>query len=46
VCSKCKAQHIRHRACLICGTYRSQTVIDVTKKALKKEKKAKEREQA
>jgi len=43
-CSECGVQHIRHRACTACGNYRSRAVIDVTKKALKKEKKAKERE--
>ncbi|MAG12253.1 50S ribosomal protein L32 [bacterium] len=46
VCSKCKAQHIRHRACLACGTYRSRAVVDVAKKALKKENKAKAREKS
>jgi len=43
-CSKCSQEHIRHRACLNCGTYRGREVIDVsvalTKAELKKQAKA------
>lgn len=38
VCSNCKAPHLRHRACLECGSYKGREVIDVTKKALKESK--------
>ncbi|MFA6077742.1 MAG: 50S ribosomal protein L32 [Candidatus Paceibacterota bacterium] len=40
-CEKCSAPHLTHRACPNCGTYRGRQVLDVTKKILKKEKKAK-----
>ena len=44
VCVHCKAKHVSHTVCLSCGTYRGRAVVDVAKKALKKEKKAKVRE--
>ncbi|MBI2109515.1 MAG: 50S ribosomal protein L32 [Parcubacteria group bacterium] len=44
ICAKCGAKHIRHVACLSCGTYRERMVLDVAKKAIKKERKAKKRE--
>ena len=40
-CTNCGEGHIRHRACLSCGMYRGRAVIDVVKKAVKKEKKVK-----
>ncbi|MCI0542317.1 50S ribosomal protein L32 [bacterium] len=40
VCAKCKASHIRHRACEKCGTYRGKEVLSVAvKSATKVEKK-------
>ncbi|MBI2048076.1 MAG: 50S ribosomal protein L32 [Parcubacteria group bacterium] len=44
LCGKCGAQHIRHRVCSSCGTYRGRVVLNVAKKALKKEKKTKQKE--
>lgn len=47
VCSKCGAKHIRHQACMSCGTYRGRVVIDVAgqtaRKLERKERKLKER---
>jgi len=43
-CSKCEGSHLRHRACLECGSYRGHEVIDVSKKIEKIEKKRKARE--
>jgi len=43
-CAKCSAEHLRHHACLNCGTYRNKEVIDVLAKINKKEKKAKAQE--
>jgi len=40
-CVKCGEPHLRHRACLACGTYKGKEVVDVLAKAGKKEKKAK-----
>ncbi len=42
-CAKCGAAHLRHHACLACGTYRSKMVIDVLAKTTKKEAKRKKR---
>jgi len=28
-CAKCSAQHLRHRMCPECGTYRGREVVDV-----------------
>ncbi len=44
ICAGCGAKHIRHKACLSCGTYKGHTVLNVAKRALKKEQKAKEKE--
>jgi large subunit ribosomal protein L32 len=40
-CAKCGAQHLRHRVCLACGSYRGRTVIDVVAKAEKQAAKKK-----
>ncbi len=45
-CAKCGAPHLRHRACLTCGTYRGKQVVDVVAKVQKKEDKRKAREKA
>ncbi|MEK7136347.1 MAG: 50S ribosomal protein L32 [Patescibacteria group bacterium] len=45
-CPKCEAPHLRHRACLNCGTYRGKEVVDVVAKAEKKEAKRKTKEKA
>lgn len=42
-CVKCQAMHLRHHACLNCGTYRSKEVVDVVAKATKKIEKRKSR---
>ena len=42
-CSKCSAQHLMHRVCGNCGTYRGRMVIDTLKKEIKKTKKAEAR---
>lgn len=39
-CAKCGEAHLRHRLCEHCGSYRGQTVIDVTKAVEKKQSKA------
>jgi len=44
VCKKCGAAALPHRACLNCGTYKGNQVIDVLKKIVKKEKKMKARQ--
>ncbi len=46
VCTKCGVPHLRHRACLNCGSYRGKEVIDVVAKAAKKDQKRKVREKA
>lgn len=38
-CAKCGAAHLRHRACLTCGTYKGREVINVLAKQDKKDKK-------
>lgn len=43
-CSKCGADHLRHRMCTNCGQYRGRVVVDVMKKLTKKERKTKEKE--
>ncbi len=40
-CQKCGEAHLRHRACLNCGTYKGRQVIDVVAKFEKKDKKQK-----
>ena len=35
-CVKCGAQHLRHRVCLNCGSYKGREVIDVMAKTNKK----------
>jgi len=40
-CVKCTELHLRHHACMNCGTYKNKEVIDVLAKVNKKEKKAK-----
>ncbi len=35
-CVKCGAQHLRHRICMNCGTYKGREVIDVMAKTNKK----------
>lgn len=42
-CSKCKSEHLKHRACLVCGTYRGKQVLDVAKKTEKKHHKKAEK---
>jgi large subunit ribosomal protein L32 len=42
-CSKCKSEHLKHRACDTCGTYRGKQVIDVAKKTEKKHRKIAEK---
>ena len=42
-CSKCSAQHLMHRVCGNCGTYRGRMVVDTLKKEIKKTKKAEAR---
>ncbi|OHA56665.1 MAG: 50S ribosomal protein L32 [Candidatus Vogelbacteria bacterium GWA1_51_14] len=39
-CAKCGEPHLRHRLCEHCGSYRGQTVIDVTAAVAKKQSKA------
>ena len=45
-CAKCGANHLRHRMCENCGTYRGKVVVDVMAKLSKKERKTKEKELA
>ncbi len=45
-CAKCKQDHLMHRACPNCGTYRNRVVIDVAKKAMKKAKKSEAKSEA
>lgn len=40
-CVKCAEMHLRHHACLNCGSYKNKEVIDVLAKVNKKERKAK-----
>ncbi len=44
VCPKCGQPLLSHTACLNCGYYKTNEVIDVMKKLTKKEKKLKEKE--
>jgi len=41
LCDKCGTPKMPHRVCANCGTYKGKDVLDITKKILKKEKKAK-----
>ena len=43
-CPKCGKPVLPHTACLNCGYYKSNEVIDVLKKLTKKERKRKEKE--
>lgn len=43
-CKKCNEAILPHTACLNCGTYKNNEVIDVLKKLTKKERKNKEKE--
>jgi large subunit ribosomal protein L32 len=45
-CEKCGANHLRHRVCEVCGSYRGKQVIDTSKKLEKKMKKEKNTEGA
>ena len=45
-CVKCGALHLRHRMCVVCGTYKGREVIDVMSKIIKKEEKKKEKREA
>jgi large subunit ribosomal protein L32 len=40
-CPSCSAPVMPHRACKSCGTYRGKTVLDVTKKRVRKTRTAK-----
>lgn len=40
-CANCKAPKVGHAVCLSCGYYRGKKVLDLVKKAEKKQKKAK-----
>lgn len=46
VCSNCKAPTKGHTVCTNCGFYRGMKVIDLVKKAEKKQKKAKAKQAA
>ena len=39
-CTKCNTQHLMHRVCGNCGTYRGRMVVDTLKKTVKAAKKA------
>ncbi len=39
-CAKCGADHLRHRVCLACGTYKGKEVINVLAKVNKRTAKA------
>ena len=43
-CGKCGSIKIAHTACAVCGTYNGKQVLDVEKRALRKEKKLKAQE--
>lgn len=40
VCEKCNKEHLMHRVCANCGTYRGREVVDTMKKTLRVAKKA------
>ena len=44
VCPKCKKPVLSHTACLNCGFYKGESVVDVLKDLTKKERKAREKE--
>jgi large subunit ribosomal protein L32 len=46
VCQKCGAQHLRHRVCLNCGTYRTRETINVLARLEKRSAKAKAKKEA
>ncbi len=41
LCSECNSPRLRHTACGNCGKYRGKTIIDMTARIAKVEKKAK-----
>lgn len=43
-CVKCSALHVRHIACVACGSYRGKAVLNITKGFAKSEKRAKAKE--
>ncbi|MEK7538773.1 MAG: 50S ribosomal protein L32 [Patescibacteria group bacterium] len=43
-CVKCSAFHIRHQACVACGSYRGKPVLNLTKSFAKTEKRVKAKE--
>ncbi|OGJ00139.1 50S ribosomal protein L32 [Candidatus Nomurabacteria bacterium RIFCSPLOWO2_02_FULL_41_9] len=43
-CENCKAKKMSHAVCVTCGFYRGRKVLDLVKKAEKKQKKAKAKE--
>jgi len=43
-CKNCSNLHIRHTACVNCGSYRGNQIINVVKKIEKKARKQKEKE--
>ena len=45
-CTRCKQSVPTHLACPNCGTYKGREIIDVLRKLDKKERRAKEKEQA
>lgn len=45
-CPKCSQDHLRHRVCENCGSYRGKEVIDVVAKLEKKDSKRKAKEQS
>lgn len=45
-CTKCDDPLLPHTACSNCGTYKGREIIDVLAKLTKRERKAREKEQA
>lgn len=46
VCEKCNKEHLMHRVCGNCGTYRGRMVVDTMKKTLRMAKKAESKKPA
>ena len=44
VCEKCHKEHLMHRVCGNCGTYRGRMVVDTMRKVLRATKKAEAKE--